>query len=168
MAKLIIEKGVHIAIKALESLPDTVALWIAGEGDEKERLQALSKQLSLEGRVKFLGHQKNVEAYMQSADCLICPSTWGEAVGLVNLEGLSCGLPVIASAVGGIPEFIRDGTNGFLVQPNDTKQLAEKIAYLHDNREVHHNFSQQARKIAIDQFSPEARIEEYLDHYRCG
>ena len=166
VAKLIIEKGVHVAIKALEALPNTVELWIAGEGNEEGRLKALCKQLLLEKKVKFLGQQKNVETYMQGADCLICPSIWGEAVGLVILEGLSCGLPVIASAVGGIPEFIRDGVNGYLVQPDDDKQLAEKIAYFHDNPEVHSNFSQQARKIAIEQFSPEARIDEYLDLYR--
>ena len=166
VAKLIIEKGVHVAIKALEALPNTVELWIAGEGSEEGRLKALCKQFLLEKKVKFLGQQKNVETYMQGADCLICPSIWGEAVGLVILEGLSCGLPVIASAVGGIPEFIRNGVNGFLVQPNNDKQLAEKIAYFHDNPEIHSHFSQQARKIAIEQFSPEARIDEYLDNYR--
>ncbi len=165
VAHLIRGKGVDVALRGLKQLPDRVVLWIVGDGKELERLQSLSRDLSLENRVLFLGHQRNVEPFMQAADCLLCPSVWAEAVGLVNLEALATGLPVVASDIGGIPEFIEDGKTGLLFPPGDPKQLADKISSLESNPKIREAMGLEARNRAVQLFSPESRLDETLRSY---
>jgi hypothetical protein len=108
VAHLIRAKGVDVALRALAELPPAVVLWVAGEGEEAGRLRELCRDLGVEGRVRFLGSQPHVEPYLQAAGCFVCPSLGAEAAGLVNLEAQACGLPVLASSVGGIPEYVAD------------------------------------------------------------
>src|SRR5262249_10283297 len=127
VAQLIDWKGVDVVLRALRRLPVRVVAWIVGDGPDARRLKDLCKTLGQEDRVCFFGYQMDVSRYMQVADCLVCPSVWAEAAGLAILEGLACRLPVIASAVGGIPEFVEDCRTGFLFPPGDDAQLAERI-----------------------------------------
>ena len=113
-----------------------------------------------------MGRQRRVEPFMQAADCLACPSIWDEAVGLSNMEALSCGLPVVASAVGGIPEFIRDGHNGYLFPRGDVGGMVEAIERLRRDPLAQEAMSINARNIAVDQFSIDARVAEHLEWYR--
>ncbi|MGP0065159.1 MAG: glycosyltransferase family 4 protein, partial [Isosphaeraceae bacterium] len=101
VAYLIKDKGIDIAVKALAQLPGNVLLWVVGEGPEQGNLEALAQDLGLERRLRFLGPRRNVEPLLQAADCALCPSVWAEAAGLVHLEALACGLPVVASRIGG-------------------------------------------------------------------
>ena len=165
VAHLIPAKGVDLAIRALRELPDQVVLWIVGDGEELRRLQSLSRELSLEHRVRFWGLQRNVEPFMQTADCLVCPSVWGEAAGLVNLEALGCALPVIASRTGGIPEFIEDGKIGFLFPAGDHKELAERIGRLLGDPGMWKAMGAQARSTAVERFSLQSRLEQLLGVY---
>jgi glycosyltransferase involved in cell wall biosynthesis len=167
VAHLISEKGIDVVLKALRKLPTRIVLWIVGDGPEGERLRELCKALSLETRVCFFGYQVNVSPYLQAADCLVCPSVWAEAAGLVILEGLACGLPVIASAVGGIPKFIQDGRTGFLVPGGDDTQLAERICRLEGDPEGCKRMGLKARSVAVERFSQEKRLGGYLELYRA-
>lgn len=166
VANLIEAKGVDVVLKALALISEGVIVWIVGDGNDAVRLKELCSSLGLEAKVRFLGLQRRVEAYMQAADCLVCPSIWREAAGLVILEGLGCGLPVIGSAVGGIPEFIEDGETGFLFGVGDYQQLAEKIYFLQNNPEACAEMGKSARQEAVRRFSVGVRIGEYLDMYR--
>lgn len=165
VAHLIRPKGIDVAIRALRDLPEHVVLWVIGDGEDSQRLWELSDSLSLTTRVRFLGGQRNVEPYMQAADCFVCPSVWGEAAGLVVLEALACGLPVIASAIGGIPEFLDDGRHGFLFPPGDDRVLAERIRRLVVDPEARRRIGQEARAMAVERFSIEKRLGEYLALY---
>ena len=84
---------------------------------------------------------------MQAADCLVCPSLWAEAAGLVNLEALSTGLPVVASRIGGIPEYVEDGKTGMLFPPGDHQALAALIRRLMDTPEEYQQLAAAAQRV---------------------
>jgi glycosyltransferase involved in cell wall biosynthesis len=165
-AYLIKAKGVDTALHALMNLPDAVTLWVVGDGPESAALQALSGELGVQDRVRFLGLQSQVEPYMQAADAFVCPSLWAEAAGLVNIEAQACGLPVLASRVGGVPEYVMDGVSGLLFPPGDAEALAGAVRSLLDNPARFREMGRAARELAVERFSAPARLNEYLDVYR--
>ncbi len=165
VAHLIKNKGIDVAVKALPQLPESVVLWVVGGGPERGNLEALAQALGLGSRVRFLGPQRNVEPLIQAADCALCPSVWAEAAGLVNLEAQACGLPVVASRIGGIPEFVEDGRTGFLFAPGDHHELAERIHQLCDDPELRQRMGQEARSKAILRYSTQSLLSEHLGLY---
>lgn len=158
-------KGGDVAIKAMRAVPESVHLWFIGDGVDLLRLKELAEALSVTDRVHFLGSQNHVEPFMQAADCFICPSLWGEATGLVNLEAQGVGLPVIASKIGGIPEFVNHGVTGFLFKPGDDQELAKYIRMLAEDSSLHSRLSSAARLMILEKHSIESRIDEYLRSY---
>jgi glycosyltransferase involved in cell wall biosynthesis len=128
-------------------------------------LRELTVSLVLESRIKFLGSCRYVEPYMQAADGFVCPSIWEEATGLVNLEALSCGVPVVASAIGGIPEFIEHGKTGLLFTPGDHHELADRVNYLLDNPIIAKRMGESARVDAVERFSVGRRLQDYIELY---
>jgi glycosyltransferase involved in cell wall biosynthesis len=167
VSNLIHEKGVAVLLKALRDLPDDALLWVVGEGAEAEPLSALASRAGVAGRVRFLGLQSEVAPYMQAADCFICPSLWAEAAGLVCIEAQACALPVIASNVGGIPEYVADGATGHLFPAGDTSQLVDRVRRLLDDPAGRLRMGEQARRRILERFSAEARLDDFLDLYRC-
>jgi len=165
VGQLIQWKGVDVAIRAMLHLPQSAILLVVGDGQMKTELIELTKDLKLDGRVRFLGPQRNVEPFMQAADCFVCPSVWEEAVGLVNIEALASGLPVVASRIGGIPEFIDDHVTGLLFKHGDDRELADRVNYLIENPDVLKTMSQKARIHAAEKFSIEMRVPDYLEFY---
>ena len=165
-AYLIREKGIDVAVRALARLPDSVVLWVVGDGAEAAALRALAAELGVRDRVRFLGLQPRVEPYMQAADAFVCPSLWAEAAGLVNLEAQACGLPVLASRIGGIPEYVADGRTGVLFPPGDAEGLAAAVRRLLDHPDRLREMGREARESAVTRFSTAARLEEYLNLYR--
>jgi glycosyltransferase involved in cell wall biosynthesis len=167
VGQLIREKGIDVAVRALAQLPEPIVLWVIGEGAEAAALRDLTDHLGLKDRVVFLGLQRNVEPYLQAADCFLCPSRWAEAAGLVNLEAQACGLPVVASRIGGIPEYVEDGRTGLLFAAEDHRQLADRIRCLQGDPDLCRAMGEAARARAVERFSAESRINDYLDLYRC-
>jgi glycosyltransferase involved in cell wall biosynthesis len=165
---LIAEKGIDVAISAMTSLPDEAVLWIIGDGPRLPELTRQIADLRLDDRVRLLGLQSNVQPYMQAADVFLCPSVWAEAAGLVNLEAQACGLPVVASRIGGIPEYVLDGKTGLLFEPGDAAALARQVRRLIDDPDERRTMSAAARAWAVERFSPQARLPELLDLYRTG
>ena len=107
-----------------------------------------------------------MEPFLQAADAFVCPSRWAEAAGLVNLEAQACGLPVLASRIGGIPEYVADGRTGVLFPPGDAEGLAAAVRRLLDHPHRFRDMGLAARESAVTRFSTAARLEEYLDLYR--
>ena len=167
VGRLIREKGPELLLRAAARLPGEIVVWMIGDGAESAPLQALAETLGLEGRVLFLGDRGNVEPFLQAADCLACPSQWEEAAGLVNIEALACGLPVVATRVGGIPEIVDDGHTGLLVPAGTVDGLAEAIHRLFKEPERRAALGRKARAVAVERFSPESRLPAYLDLYRA-
>jgi glycosyltransferase involved in cell wall biosynthesis len=166
VANLIKEKGIDVAIRAMAEVPANTVLWVVGIGSEAANLQSLAAELGLQDRVRFFGQQTHVQPYMQAADCLTCPSLWAEAAGLVNVEALSAALPVVASRIGGIPEYVEDGRTGLLFPPGDHHALAGLLRRLHDEPQERRRLGEAARASAIERFSVPSKINDYLDLYR--
>lgn len=108
-------------------------LKILGDGDDKEQVQELIDSLGLSDRIKLLGFQRNIGAYYREADAIVLISK-SEGLPMSLLEGMSFALPVIGSNVGGIPELIRDGYNGFLIGEGDFQKLADSVDILCENK----------------------------------
>jgi len=160
------EKGVHVLIQALAFLRDRHAMEpevsIIGDGPEREHLEKLSESLKL-SKVKFMGfvpHGAPLAEFYQNADVLIVPSI-AEGFGAVIAEAMACGLPVIASDVGGIPTIVRHGINGLLVPPNSAGALADAIKHLLSSRELWICFSQAALETA-ELYREEPQIREMV------
>jgi glycosyltransferase involved in cell wall biosynthesis len=167
-AYLIKDKGIDVALKAMAELPAGTRLWVVGDGPERRHLEALAISLGLSDRVQFLGRLRYVEPVFQAADCFVCPSLWAEAAGLVNLEALACGLPVVASRIGGIPELIDDGRTGLLFSPGDHKELAAGLRLLKGDVPTRLRMGQEARSIALERFSGQSVLDGHMNHYRAG
>jgi len=129
VANLIPLKGIDILIRALHNGP-TVKLIVIGDGPERERLEKLSRELKLENYVTFTGFisQEKLAEHLQSSNIFVLPSL-SEGVPRSILEAMACGMFVIATRVGGVPDVVTDGKNGLLVQPNDAKALSEAIRW---------------------------------------
>lgn len=111
-------KGVDLAIEALRELPDEASLTVVGSGDEAEleRLRALAPP----GRVRFASApRERLPAIVADADALLFPVRWREPWGLVPLEAMAAGTPVVASARGGPAEYLRDGENCLVFEPDE-------------------------------------------------
>jgi glycosyltransferase involved in cell wall biosynthesis len=166
VAYLIKEKGVDVAVRAVRELPEDVVLWVVGHGPERENLDALAQELNVGGRVRFLGAPSSVVPYMQAADCFVCPSVWQEGAGAVNFEAMACGLPDVASRIGGIPEFVEHGRNGLLFAAGSHRELAEAIRKLHDDPELRHQMGHEARSLMVERYSSQSLMAEHLGFYR--
>jgi len=166
VAHLIAEKGADVLLRAASKLPADCVVWVVGDGPEADRLRALARELAIDERVLFLGDRGKVQHFMQAADCLVCPSLWDEAAGLVNLEGLACGLPVVASRVGGIPEIVDDGRTGLLFARGNVDELTAALERLRADAELRAHMGREARCVALERYAPERRLPDFLDLYR--
>jgi glycosyltransferase involved in cell wall biosynthesis len=131
--RLTAQKALDDTLEAIARVPD-VRLLVLGDGPERESLERHTAELGLAGRVRFLGAgtRDDVIALFRAVDCALVTSAW-ENLPHTLLEALAAGTPVIATAVGGIPEVVRDGENGLLVPPRDVAGIASAIDRLvHD------------------------------------
>ena len=121
------QKALGVALEAIAAVPD-VTLVVAGDGPERAALEGQAIQLGLEGRSRFLGSlsRDDVLRLFRAADGSVLSSAWENFPHTV-VEALAVGCPVIATAVGGVPEVVRDGENGLLVPPNDVASLTAAI-----------------------------------------
>ncbi len=157
-------KGIDILLRAIAALDEyspglrpTVAI-VGGAPDqekvdaerrEMERLAQLSKSLGIEDLVDFMGSvpQEDLPSYYAAADVTVMPSTY-ESFGLVALESMACGTPIVATRVGGLSTLIRDGETGFLVPWRDPSLFAQRIATVLTDGSLHKRMRRRAREHA--------------------
>jgi glycosyltransferase involved in cell wall biosynthesis len=118
------EKNVDAAIAAVAAIPDAVLL-LVGDGPERIRLERLSGEVA-PGRIRFIGTRERPQDELAAADVLVLPSRT-EGIPAVLIEAAFSGLPVVASAVGGIPEIVAEGVTGITVPPGDVAALSQAI-----------------------------------------
>jgi len=150
VGRLAPEKGVCVLLEAFAALKEGLAiLTIVGTGESNDELKLQAEKLNLGDRVHFRGFvaDEDLPAVYADADLLVMPSL-SEGLPLVLLEAIASGLPVIGSAVGGIPDVIQNGINGLIVPPNDSRALSSAINELAGNRQILSSMSSEARQSA--------------------
>ena len=167
-ARFIPDKGHDLLLRALSGLKDRhCKLFLAGEdsGSWAKEMKSMAKTRNLEDRVIFLGFEENVPRFLAGMDILIAPSR-REALSISIIEALSMGVPVIAARVGGIPEVVRNRSNGLLVEKENAKELQEAISCLVSDPDVRHTYGLRGRKLFLEKFSEGEMITCHLRLYR--
>src|SRR5262245_50473758 len=165
---LTLEKGFDLAFRAhahvIAERP-TATLLIAGVGSEEGELKRLAERLGIEPSVTWLGYQRDVEALLRRLMVLLVPSR-SEGSPNVILEAMAHGVPVVATAVGGVPELIANGESGLLVSPGDDRSLAESILRLCHDVELRRRLAKQAAQEVEARFSVDVRVTKLAALYR--
>ncbi len=120
---------------------------MVGDGPLREHLERRTRDMGLNTLVRFVGYRTDAHRFVHASDALVLPST-AEVFGLTLVEAMFLGKPVIASAVGGIPEIVDDGLTGLLVPPRDPARLADAILQLANRAELRATLGLQARRRA--------------------
>ena len=167
-ANLSAVKGHDVLFDALELLEPTAGpfdIWLAGEGPRRAPLEARARALRFRGRIEFLGTRRDIFALMRRADIVALPSH-REGAPLAILEALALGRPVLATAVGGIPELIEDGRTGLLVAPSDAAAFASALDTLSNAPELRGRLAAAARDDAQARFDVRGHVEALEQIYR--
>ena len=168
VGQLIPEKGLDTLLEAAMAIcgrREDFLFLIAGDGILKERLIRSTRERGLDSKIRYLGQRSDTEDIYRASDVCICPSVWNEAFGLVLAEAMACGVPCVASRVGGIPEVVEDGKSGYLVPPGDPAALASAIEALLDDDQMRISCSRRARQRAIEKFDLQDMVKHYIDLY---
>jgi L-malate glycosyltransferase len=147
--------------KIAEGIPSRMLM--IGDGPERIEAESLSREWGLDDKVVFLGNQNPVEEIYSVGDLFLMPSET-ESFGLSALEAMSCGMPVITSNAGGLPEINVDGETGFACNVGDIDAMAQGGLRILRDEELHKRFSANAVKRSIE-FSPEAIVPLYEAYY---
>jgi D-inositol-3-phosphate glycosyltransferase len=161
VGRLVPRKGVGTVIEAMSRLPDAELIIAGGDGpadvasvSERARLSALAVRIRVAERVRFVGQVSRAEmpALLRSADVVVC-APWYEPFGIVPLEAMACGVPVVGSAVGGLLDSVADGSTGVLIPPRDPAALAMAVRSLLDDPARRAAFGDAGRARALRLYS---------------
>lgn len=156
-----LEDVVRIFARVARRLP--ARLLLVGDGPDRGRAQQVAEQEGVESRVVFLGKQESVAELLSCADLLLLPSA-SEAFGLAALEAMACGVPVVATAVGGVPEVVTHGEAGYLAPVGAVDEMAEAaVALLSDPARWH--AASVAARAAAERFDSDHIIPQYEAYY---
>ncbi|HTQ54372.1 MAG TPA: N-acetyl-alpha-D-glucosaminyl L-malate synthase BshA [Bryobacteraceae bacterium] len=139
-------------------------LLMVGDGPERGPAEHLARELGVERHVSFLGKQNHVERIIPLAHVLLMPSDL-ESFGLAALEAMACGVPPVATRVGGVPELINDGVDGYLEEVGDIAAHAARVAALLTDEDLHDEMSRAARRTATQRFCTDKIIPLYERYY---
>ena len=169
IGNLVKVKGINSLIKAIPNIKKAIPnirVLIGGTGPQEKELEKRVKKLNIEENVNFLGFVSGNEkySYYKSADLCVVPSVY-ETFGIVCLEAMACGKPVVASNVGGIPFVVKDGETGLLFECGNAKDLAEKILILLENKKLREKMGKAGRERA-EEFTWDKIAEQTVEVYK--
>lgn len=153
------------AKKVIDKIPNTKFL-IIGDGPERDKLEELTKELHLKQNVIFTGRISNedLQKYYSIAD-IFSIHTLHEGFGIVYIEAMSMGLPIVTTYAHGNEDIIENGKNGFMVEPNDPDKLAEKIIFLLTNDEIRKDIGRYNRKEAVEKYDWDNIVKRWKELY---
>ena len=143
---------------------DAVLLMV-GDGPDRERVERGASVLGIMRHCYFLGYQEDVSDWYQAFDAMVLPSA-NEGTPVVVIEALAAGCPVVATSVGGVPDVIRDGVDGFLVAAGDVEQLAERLARLAADPELRARMGEAGRESVPKRYAVERLVGDVDELYR--
>ncbi|WP_284759098.1 glycosyltransferase [Agrobacterium sp. fls2-241-TYG-188a] len=164
MGRFVKRKGFHTLVDAVASLPG-VHLWLAGDGEERESLEAQVVALGLRDRVRFIGWKDDTRPYVSAADVFVMPSSH-EPLGNVILEAWAQNKPVVSSKSEGPMWFMQDGENGLLAEIGEADSFAASIQRLLDDEALSRHVAEGGYKTLMDQFSEEAVAGAYMELFK--
>jgi len=139
-------------------------LVLVGNGPERHKIERLVDQLDIRRNVQFTGYRSDVPNLLRCSDIVVlCSET--ESTPLTLLEGMSCGLPVVATDVGGIPEIVDDGVNGFLVPLKHPEAIAERILELNADPGLRKRLGDAARGTVMERYTVDKIVGQYTEVY---
>lgn len=168
VGRLVYRKGLHVLVKALQRIRSRdFKLYVIGGGYMELPVKILAKAYGVEDRMKLLGvvsERDKVELYRR-AKIVVVPSIFNESFGIVALEAMASGRPVIASRVGGLEDVVVNGETGILVEPGSEEQLAEAIETLLGDEGYRRRLGANARRLIEEKYSWDAIIDRIIDVY---
>jgi len=168
VCRLVEEKGIGTLLEAFFGLrkeQPEARLVVVGDGADREKFERQAGRLGIAGRVHFLGMRHDVANIYPLLDLFVLPS-YTEGISLTLLEAASCGLPVVATEVGGNPEIVLHGRTGLLVPARDAAALAEAIRQVCADPEAARSMGRAGRERVVREFSLDRMADDYLRLYR--
>jgi N-acetyl-alpha-D-glucosaminyl L-malate synthase BshA len=140
-------------------------LVLIGDGPDAPYCLRLAEELGLKDRTTFLGGQDMVETILCKADLFLLPSA-SEAFGLAALEAMACGVPVVGSIVGGLPELVKDGDVGYLEPIGNVNAMAARSLEILSDKLMHLRMAENARKLTVEKFDTADIVKQYYQFYQ--
>lgn len=166
--RIVERKGVDVLINAFAKIKELLAssiLIIIGTGPDEDKIKNLVLKLGMNNNIRFLGHSSEVAKYYQTSDIFVLPS-YAEGMPNSLLEAMACGLPVIASRIGGVVDVVEDGKSGILFEPGNVSELTSAMIRLLKDDELRQRLGTEARRRILENFSIDRVAEEYIKLYR--
>jgi glycosyltransferase involved in cell wall biosynthesis len=153
------------ALRLLRRRGVDAVLLMVGDGPDREHVEERASQLGIVRHCLFLGYQEDVSGWYRAFDAMILPSA-NEGTPVVVIEALAAGCPVVATAVGGVPDVVREGVDGFLVPPRDTEALAERLARLAEDPKLRAEMGAAGRESVPPRYAVERLVGDIDELYR--
>ena len=163
------QKGMEYFIQAAAAVyaeNPAVRFFIVGDGEDRKKLEDLAKQVLPDGILSFLGFRPDVQNVMAQLDFVVLSSLW-EGFPLTPIEAFSVGKTIVATAVDGTPEIVKDSLNGLLVERENVPALAQAMLRLCNDQELRKNMERSAEEDYQREFSFEQLGKRYVDYYHC-
>lgn len=159
-------KRVTDTIKILEKVKKEIPakLILIGDGPDRSECERLARELDLHKDVVFLGKQDAIEEILPSADLFLMPSQ-SESFGLSALEAMACGVPVISTSVGGLPELVIHNQTGYIAEIGDVERMAKYTIDLLTNEKKYKSFAKNSRERAVNSFDKKLILPQYVEYY---
>jgi len=141
------------------------ALVMVGDGPDRGRLEQVAHDLGIARSTYFVGYQPDVAGYYRLFDAFVLPSV-NEGTPVSAIESLASGTPVVANRVGGVPDVVRDGVDGYLVEPGDTEAAAERLATLAGDATLRARMGEAGRAEVLERYSVERLVDDVDSLYR--
>ena len=159
------------ALRRLVDLGVDATLCLVGDGPDRERLERRAHELGLAKRCLFLGYQEEVGPFYDAMDVILLPSA-NEGTPVSVIEALAAGRPAVATRVGGVPDVVRDGVDGFLVDVGDVDALAERLARLANDPELRRTMGESGRARVLERYAVGRLVDDidllYRELLRAG
>jgi N-acetyl-alpha-D-glucosaminyl L-malate synthase BshA len=160
-------KQIEAVVRVFDAIRRRVRarLLLVGEGPEWPRADRLVQELDLAAHVEMIGEEPEVNTLLAVSDLFLLPSLL-ESFGLAALEAMACGVPVVASRVGGLPEVVIDGVTGFLHPPADLEAMAASAIKILLDASLHARLSEAGKRLAVERFRADRVVPRYEAFYR--